>query len=194
VNGDPEPEIPLLVEDVMSSPVVTVREDDSVEKVAKLMDEYGIGSVVVVRDKDEPVGVITERDIVRKVVAKDRKPSEVRAAEIMSTPLFTIEPDKDVKEAARTMGRYDIRRLIVMHKGKMVGIVSSRDILQAVPSLLDVMIEKCRAGLVGPPEEEAEAVPMTGYCELCGRWSDTLMEVNGQFICEECRAELEREE
>jgi len=189
-----EPEIPLLVEDVMSSPVVTVREDDTVEKVAKLMDEYSIGSVVVVRDKDEPVGVITERDIVRKVVAKDRKPSEVRAAEIMSTPLFTIEPDKDVKEAARTMGRYDIRRLIVMHKGKMVGIVSSRDILQAVPSLLDLMIEKCRAGLVSPPEEEVEAVPMAGYCELCGRWSDTLIEVNGQFICEECRAELEREE
>mgnify|MGYP000716383667 FL=1 len=189
-----EPEIPLLVEDVMSSPVVTVREDDTVEKVAKLMDEYSIGSVVVVRDKDEPVGVITERDIVRKVVAKDRKPSEVRAAEIMSTPLFTIEPDKDVKEAARTMGRYDIRRLIVMHKGRMVGIVSSRDILQAVPSLLDLMIEKCRAGLVSPPEEEVEAVPMAGYCELCGRWSDTLIEVNGQFICEECRAELEREE
>ena len=189
-----EPEIPLLVEDVMSSPVVTVREDDTVEKVAKLMDEYSIGSVVVVRDKDEPVGVITERDIVRKVVAKDRKPSEVRAAEIMSTPLFTIEPDKDVKEAARTMGRYDIRRLIVMHKGKMVGIVSSRDILQAVPSLLDLMIEKCRAGLVSPPEEEVEAVPMAGYCELCGRWSDTLIEVNGQFICEECRVELEREE
>ena len=192
MNG--EPEIPLLVEDVMSSPVVTVREDDTVEKVAKLMDEYSIGSVVVVRDKDEPVGVITERDIVRKVVARDRRPSEVRAAEIMSTPLFTIEPDKDVKEAARTMGRYDIRRLIVMHKGRMVGIVSSRDILQAVPSLLDLMIEKCRAGLVSPPEEEVEAVPMAGYCELCGRWSDTLIEVNGQFICEECRAELEREE
>jgi len=189
-----EPEIPLLVEDVMSSPVVTVQEDNTVEKVAKLMDEYSIGSVVVVRDKDEPVGVITERDIVRKVVAKDRKPSEVRAAEIMSTPLFTIEPDKDVKEAARTMGRYDIRRLIVMHKGRMVGIVSSRDILQAVPSLLDLMIEKCRAGLVSPPEEEVEAVPMAGYCELCGRWSDTLIEVNGQFICEECRVELEREE
>ena len=192
MNG--EPEIPLLVEDVMSSPVVTVREDDTVEEVARLMDEYGIGSVVVVRDKNEPVGVITERDIVRKVVAKDKKPSEVRAAEIMSTPIFTIDPRKDVKEAARMMGRFDIRRLIVMHKGKMVGIVSSRDILQAVPSLLDVMIEKCRAGLVGPSEEEMEAVPMTGYCEICGRWSDTLVEVNGQFICEECRAELEREE
>ena len=189
-----EPEIPLLVEDVMSSPVVTVREDDTVEEVARLMDEYGIGSVVVVRDKNEPVGVITERDIVRKVVAKDKKPSEVRAAEVMSTPIFTIDPRKDVKEAARMMGRFDIRRLIVMHKGKMVGIVSSRDILQAVPSLLDLMIEKCRAGLVGPSEEEMEAVPMAGYCEICGRWSDTLVEVNGQFICEECRVELEREE
>ncbi len=194
MNGEPEPEIPLLVRDVMSSPVITVREDDTIADVARLMDEHKIGCVIVVRDRDEPVGIITERDIVRKVVAKDKRPSEVKASEIMSTPLFTIEPDEDVKEAARMMARFDVRRLVVMHKGRMVGIVSSKDLLQAVPSLLDVMIEKCRAGLVGPGEEEREPVPMAGYCEMCGRWSDTLMEVNGQFICEECRAELERGE
>jgi len=189
-----EADVHLLVRDVMSSPVITVKEEDTVDKVAKLMDQHGIGSVVVVRDESEPVGVITERDIVRKVVAKDRLPSEVKASEIMSTPLFLIGPDKDIREAARMMARFDVRRLIVMHKDKMVGIVSSKDLLQAMPDLIDVIVEKCRVGLVSPPEAEEEMVPMAGYCEICGRWSDTLMEINGQFICEECRIELERGE
>jgi len=186
-------EVLLLVRDVMSSPVITVKEDDTVDKVAKLMDEYKIGSVVVVKDRGEPVGVITERDIVRSVVAKDRLPSEVRARDIMSKPPITIDADEDIREAARRMAKFDIRRLIVMHKGKMVGIVSTRDLLMAMPDLIDIIVERYRAGLVRPMAEEEEAVPVAGYCDMCGRWSDTLVEVNGQFICEECRAELGKE-
>ena len=186
-------EVFLPVRDVMSSPVITVEEDDTVDKVAKLMDEYKIGSVVVVGGHGEPVGVITERDIVRSVVAKDKLPSEVKAKEIMSKPLITIGADEDIKEAARKMAKFDIRRLIVMHKGKMVGIVSSRDLLMAMPDLIDIMVERYRAGLVKPMAEEEEAVPLAGYCDMCGRWSDTLVEVNGQFLCEECRAELGKE-
>ncbi|RLI06427.1 inosine-5-monophosphate dehydrogenase [Candidatus Bathyarchaeota archaeon] len=186
-------EVLLPVRDVMSSPVITVREEDTVDKVAKLMDKHNIGSVVVIRDKDEPVGVITERDIVRSVVAKDRLPSEVRAKDIMSKPLITIDADEDIKEAARRMAKFDIRRLIVMHKGRMVGIVSSRDLLLAMPDLIDVMVERYRAGLARPLAEEEEQVPVAGYCDICGRWSDTLVEVNGQFVCEECRIEMSQE-
>jgi len=186
-----EDELLMPVRDVMSSPVITVGEDDTVDKVAKLMDQHRIGSVVVVKDADEPVGVITERDIVRKVVAKDKLPSEIRAKEVMSTPLIVIDADEDVREAARKMAKFDIRRLIVMHKGRMVGIVSARDLLLAMPELIDIMVERYRVGLASPPVEEA--IPLAGYCDMCGRWSDTLVEVNGQFLCEECRAELERE-
>jgi len=188
-----EDEILIPVRDVMSSPVITVKEDDTVDKVAKLMDQHRIGSVVVVKDADEPVGVITERDIVRKVVAKDELPSEIKAKDIMSTPLIVIDADESVKEAARMMAKFDIRRLIVMHKGRMVGIVSARDLLLAMPDLIDIMVERYRAGLVKPAAEEEEAIPLAGYCDMCGRWSDTLVEVNGQFLCEECRIELERE-
>jgi len=188
------PDEMLLVRDVMVSPVITVREDDTIDKVAEIMDKHGVGSVIVVSSNGEPVGVITARDIVRKVVARGLKPSRVKAADVMSSPIIEIGADEDVREAARKMARFDVRRLIVKHKGKMVGIVTSKDLLSILPSLIDVVLEKCRAGLVAPAEEEREGVPMAGYCDICGRWSDTLMEVDGQFLCEECRAELERGE
>ncbi|HDI01868.1 MAG TPA: CBS domain-containing protein [Candidatus Bathyarchaeota archaeon] len=184
----------LLVRDIMVSPVITVREDDTIADVARIMDEQGIGSVIVVSSDGEPVGVITARDIVRKVVAKGKAPEQVRASEVMSSPPIAIEDDQDVREAARMMARLDVRRLVVKHKGKMVGIVTSKDLLATLPSILDLVLEKARAGLVGPPEEEREEVPLAGYCDVCGRWSTTLVEVNGQFVCEECRAELESEE
>ena len=188
------PDDMLLVRDVMVSPVITVREDDTIADVAKVMDEHAIGSVIVVSSKGEPVGVITARDIVRKVVAKGKSPGEVKASEVMSSPPIEIEDDKDVREAARMMARLDVRRLVVKHKGKMVGIVTSKDLLSILPSLIDLVLEKAKAGLVGPPEEEREEVFLAGYCDVCGRWSTMLVEVDGQFMCEECRAELESEE
>ncbi|RLI11009.1 inosine-5-monophosphate dehydrogenase [Candidatus Bathyarchaeota archaeon] len=184
----------LLVRDVMVSPVITVREDDTIDKVAEIMDKHGVGSVIVASSNGEPVGVITARDIVRKVVARGLEPSRVKAADVMSSPIIEIGADEDVREAARKMARFDVRRLIVKHKSKMVGIVTSKDLLSILPSLIDVVLEKCRAGLVAPAEEEREEVPIAGYCDICGRWSDTLMEVDGQFLCEECRAELGRGE
>ena len=188
------PDEMLLVRDVMVSPVITVREDDTIDKVAEIMDKHGVGSVIVASSNGEPVGVITARDIVRKVVARGLEPSRVKAADVMSSPIIEIGADEDVREAARKMARFDVRRLIVKHKGKMVGIVTSKDLLSILPSLIDVVLEKCRAGLVAPAEEEREEVPIAGYCDICGRWSDTLMEVDGQFLCEECRAELGRGE
>jgi len=181
----------LLVRDIMVSPVISVGEEDTIADVAKLMDEQGVGSVVVVSHNGEPVGIITARDIVRKVVARGLDPAKVKASDVMSSPPIEIGADEDVREAARRMARFDVRRLIVKHRGRMVGIVTSKDLLAALPSLMDVVLEKCRAGLVRPMEEEPESIPIAGYCDICGRWSDALMEVEGQFVCEECKAELE---
>lgn len=180
------PAIP--VKDVMSSPVVTVFEDDSVEHVAKLIAERDVGSIVVIDREGKPVGLITERDIAIRVAAKNLLPSKVKAREAMSSPLRTIGPETDITEAANRMKEYGVRRLIIMEKGKMAGIVSSRDIVSITPALIEIIIEKARITQRLPLLTE---VSSSGYCDRCGQWSNTLVRAEGRFICEECRIELE---
>jgi len=176
----------MLVKDVMSSPVVTANENAPLSEVAKLMKKHNIGCVIVSTEDGRPVGIITERDIVERLVAKDVKPSEIRAKEIMSAPLVTIDSESTISDAAREMSRLNIRRLAVMHKGELSGIISSKDILAVTPELIEIIQEKARIENQNITEE-AEEISSAGYCDNCGEWSDDLREVEGSFLCEECR-------
>jgi len=180
----------IPVKDVMTSPVITVSEDDNVEHVAKLIAEHDVGSIVVTNHKGNPIGVITERDIAVRVTAKNLLPSTVKAREAMSSPLRTVDPNTDIKEAAERMQKYGIRRLVVIDKGRMVGIVSSRDIVAITPALIEIIMEKARITRGLPLVRDTSSV---GYCDQCRQWSDTLVIVDGRFLCEECRIELESE-
>jgi len=182
----------ILVKDVMTSPVITIGEDGTVDKVGELMDKHKIDCVIVNTKKNaKPVGVITERDLVTRVVAENLQPRMVTAKEIMSSPLVTIDADKTISEAARRMNLLNIRRLGVMYKGNLIGIISSKDILSVTPELIEIIQEKARMNTV---EEIEENPPSTGYCDSCGAWSETLREVEGSFLCEECRVERCSEE
>ena len=181
----------MLVKDVMSSPVITVDEDATVDKAAQLMADGHIGCIVVTSKEEKPSGIITETDFVTRVLAKNIKPNKLTAKEVMTSPLITIDPDETISEAARRMSRLNIRRLGIMYKGNLVGIVSSKDILAVTPELLEIMQERAR--IEGFVEEEAQHSPLAGYCDQCGRWSDTLKEVEGNLLCEECQIEFEAE-
>ena len=177
---------PMLVKDVMSSPVVTADEDMMLSDVARLMKKHNIGCVIVSTKNGKPVGIITERDIVERVVAKDIRPGEVRAKEIMSAPLVTIDSEKTISDGAKGRSRRNIRRLAVMYKGELAGIISSKDILAVTPELIEIIQEKARIENQNFTEE-AEESSSAGYCDSCGEWSDDLREVEGSFLCEECR-------
>jgi hypothetical protein len=89
------------------------------------------------------------------------------------------------------MSKLDVRRLGVIYKGNLVGIISSKDILAITPELLENMQEKVRIERETEVEEEnSESAPLAGYCEQCGIWSDDLHDVEGTYLCEECRTEL----
>lgn len=182
----------MLVRDVMSSPVVTMDEDETANQAAANMDMKDLGAVIVQNKAGKSIGIITERDIVKRVVAKNLKPDTVKAKEIMTTPLVTIEPEASIIDAARRMTRLDIRRLGVTYKGNLVGIISSKDVLGVMPELLEIYQERSRIESSNV-EEETEEVPLSGYCDRCNTYSDTLKERNGQNICDECRIELETE-
>lgn len=177
----------MLVRDVMSSPVITTTEGESVEKVAKLMKAQRLGSIIVTDKEDRPIGVITERDLVTRVLSENKLPSDLKAKEVMSSPLVTIKPDETLSNVARQMSRLNMRRFGVVYKGELVGVVSSKDVLAITPELLDTIQEKVRieSGETGPEENS----PMAGHCDRCGQWSNRLREIEGEFQCEDCRSQ-----
>jgi CBS domain-containing protein len=185
----------MLVKDVMSSPVITIEENASANRVAELMDKNDLGCIIVTNKEGKPLGIITERDLVVRVLSKNVKPDSLKANAVMTSPLITIEPDATISDAARRMSRLNIRRLGVIYKEQLVGIVSSKDILGVMPELLEIMQEKAYIEGENISEEaERETAPLVGNCDRCGRWSDDLRDINGEFLCEDCRADLETEE
>ncbi len=182
----------MVVKDVMSSPVVTLGEDETSNKVANLMDENDLGCVIISNKAGKPVGIITERDLVVRVLAKNLMPDAIKAKEIMTSPLVTIQPEATISEAARRMSRLDIRRLGVVYKDNLVGVISSRDILGVMPELIEIIQERTRLEDAAQAEEtEDEEKPLSGYCDHCGVFSENLKAVDGQNLCEDCRIELE---
>ncbi|KON30844.1 hypothetical protein AC480_00280 [miscellaneous Crenarchaeota group archaeon SMTZ1-55] len=182
----------VVVKDIMSSPVKTVLEKETVNRVAELMIATGLGSIIVTDVRGNPVGIITERDIVNRVVAQNRLPETVTAEEAMSYPVLITGPEMDIKEAAERMRERSIRRLVVMDEGKMIGLVSSKDIVEITPALLEIISEKTRITHQTLPPSRS-VFTSTGYCDQCRQWADSLIEVNGNFLCDECRLELEAE-
>lgn len=177
--------ISVKVKHVMSSPVVTVEENSSILKASKLMDKYDIGSLIVVDEDGNPIGMVTDMDIIKRVVAKNLKPRRVKVGEVMSKPLITIDQDADLATAAKVMRSHHVKRLGVMYKGKLVGIISSKDIVTVTPELIEILIEKER--ITGMPAKLTSTEgSMVGYCELCGEWSDLLREKDGKLLCENC--------
>ena len=115
------------VRDIMTSDIISVKTTDQVIVAIELMTKNDIGSVVVT-ENEKPVGILTERDILKKVCAKELSAKAVTAREVMSEPLITIEADSRLGEAALLMTRKDVRRLLVTDAEKVVGIITQKDI------------------------------------------------------------------
>ena len=114
---------------IMTKPVKTVGPGETIASAADMMKRNRIGSLVVIK-KDEPVGIVTERDIAYKLVAEG-KGADTKVKEVMSTDLKTISEDKPLMDAAKLMAAHVIRRLPVVEKGKVVGIVAIEDIMRS---------------------------------------------------------------
>ena len=181
----------MLVKDVMSSPVITVDENEKVDKVARYMDVHRLGSIIVTDKDGRPIGIITERDLVTRVMAKNRLPSEILTKDIMTSPLITINPSETLSNTARQMSRLNIRRFGVVYKGNLVGVVSAKDILAITPELIEMIQEKARIE-GGNMEDILESPPMAGYCDRCGQWSSRMKEVEGEYLCVDCHSENEK--
>ncbi|MBC7113548.1 MAG: CBS domain-containing protein [Candidatus Methanomethyliales bacterium] len=117
------------VRDIMTKNVVKSDKDSTIYDLARLMDHNRIGCIVIAED-DKPIGIVTERDIITKCLAKEMNPREVKAKDIMSSPVITIEPDAEMLEAAKVMVSRMIRRLPVVENNKLVGIITTSDMIR----------------------------------------------------------------
>jgi CBS domain-containing protein len=115
----------------MIKEVITIDEGESVAKACEIMGEKHIGSLIV-SSHGKPIGIFTERDLLSKIILKRLKLDEIKVKDYMSTPLTVISPEFDLKEAARIMSQLKIRRLPVIEGGKLVGILTSADIIRAL--------------------------------------------------------------
>jgi CBS domain-containing protein len=175
----------MVVREAMSSPVVAISEDRSVVDAAKVMSEHRIGSVIVNDAEGHLVGIVTERDLVFRVIAENRVPREIRVSEVMSSPLRTVDPETSLEEAMKMMDRLNIRRLGVTYKGRLEGVITDKDILRVMPALIEIVRERSRI--------QASSIPvgpsLLGYCDRCNMYSSNLRNVDGELLCEDCRAE-----
>jgi len=131
----------LKVSDAMDEEIVTVDENVSVADAAARISEKGKGCAIVL-SKCKPVGMVTERDITYKVVAKGLNPRKVKVGEIMSKPLIEVDPDADLVTAAKLMDKYKIRRLAVIRKGIVYGVISALDIARNLEGYVESEVRK----------------------------------------------------
>ncbi|KON30653.1 hypothetical protein AC482_03365 [miscellaneous Crenarchaeota group-15 archaeon DG-45] len=118
----------MRVVDVMVGNPVTASPETSVADVARLMRDRSIGSVILVEDS-RPEGIVTERDLVRRVLAQGRNPQATKASEICSKPVLTVSENEMLEDAVEFMKEFRIRRLVVVDgEGKVSGIVTTDDI------------------------------------------------------------------
>ena len=180
----------MTVHDAMTSNVITVDPDTSIAQAAAIMSQKGIGSLII-KSNSEPEGLVTESDIISKVVSLDIQASQMTVEEVMTKNLIKIDPGSDLNEAARTMAKNNIRRLPVVNDGVLVGILTSTDVMTVSPELTEILVENARMEHRIEYSSDEKSVP--GTCEVCGNYLEYLEEVDGKYVCEECKEELEGE-
>ena len=132
--------IPLKAENVMTTEVAVMNKSASVKKAAEVMAQEDV-SAIIVTVEGKAIGIVTERDILRRIVAEDKNAMKTKLKEIMPSPLVTIEPSTDLEEAARLMFEKRMKNLSVVHENRLIGLINLQDICLIQPEILKLLRE-----------------------------------------------------
>lgn len=175
------------VMDAMTTKPIAVSPEITLQECASIMDENHVGALAV-KDNEHSVGILTEQDIVRKVIAKGLNPLKKKVKEIMETKLVIVEPETDIYDALIKMRDLNIRHLPVVKDNIMVGLLTLKDILKIQPQLFDLLVEKFELR-----EENRKPINRIiqneGICQACGEYSEKIKDVNGSLFCPKCAKE-----
>jgi len=175
----------ILVKDVMIGEVLSVDLNKSAKNAGEILRRTRRDTLIVTKN-GKPIGIVTDTDLIKKVVAKNLLPSKVFVKSVMSAPLVVISKDNNILDAMRKMRRNNIKRLVVTDGSKLVGILSLSDIARNSPEVIDLLEFKLQTK--DSPTSIKEKTT-SGICENCGNYSSDLQNSDDQWLCEDCREE-----
>ncbi|HML02669.1 MAG TPA: CBS domain-containing protein [Candidatus Bathyarchaeia archaeon] len=125
----------LEAQDIMVDKVITARKDASLDQAVQLMNEHEIGCLVIV-ENDKPIGIITERDLLKRCLARSKELRGLKVSDVMSQPLVVVSPKTEIEEAAKVMCEKKIKKLPIVEEGRLRGLITLTDILRIQPQLI----------------------------------------------------------
>ena len=173
--------------DIMTRKPIAVSPETTVRECAVLMRNNKVSSLVV-KEGDMLEGYITDDVLIRKVLADGLDVDSTNASQVMLLKVPVVEPKKDVYDALMLMREYETRQLPVVdaeNGGKLVGLLTLKDVLKIQPQLFDLLVDK----IVLREEEQkltSSHYPLEGTCDNCGQYFPKLYEVEGDFLCTKC--------
>ena len=176
----------LKVIDAMTKKPVTVSPDSSIHETALKMKKEHLGSVLV-EEKGKLIGILSEQDLVYKIIAQNKNPKKTPVRDIMIKDVISINPDKDITDAMLKMSKLNVRRLPVIEDDKLVGVLTLKDILKVEPQLFELIVDKIELR-----EENSKPINIVGeregICELCSNYTPFLFEQDESLVCKDCRS------
>ncbi len=168
----------ISVSEIMTKKPVVVTPDTSVVECSRIMKENDVSSIAV-KEGTRIVGIITEKDIIRRAIA-NKKELDTPIKEVMSRELVRIGPEEDIYNALLIMNQENIRRLPVVSRGELIGLLTDKDILKIQPSLFEITASKFKI------KEEKEKLALNGICSRCESRGPVSI-VNKTILCKSCR-------
>lgn len=168
----------------MTTNPVVISEHATALQAAKIMQENHVGSLLVKKGKTL-LGILTERDFVRKLAAKNLDSEKTKVKDIMTTDIDSLTPMMDISEAAKIMGDLNRRHMPVVEKDELVGMMTIKDLLKIQPQMIGLMYEKFNI-------RESDRKPVyqgdnEGICEFCGKYAQSLkQDHDGSMLCNDC--------
>ena len=177
----------IKVGDIMTRNFVFVSPETDLRECARVMVKKRVGSLIV-KDGDALKGILTEKDIVWAVVKKTKRDlKDILAKDLMKRKVVTIKPGADVTEALDRFKKKKIRRLPVVENGKVIGMITQKDILKIDPGLFQMIAQTIKIREVTEKLNRRKALSprKQGICEECGEF-EILQKDGLQWICESC--------
>ncbi len=173
----------VLIKEVMKTKPVMVQPFTTVLEAARIMKDHKIGNVII-SEVNHPIGILTESDILKKVVCEGKNAQDVQVEEVMSSPIIVAEPYISLQEALMIMGKCNIRRLPIVENNELVGIITQRDISRLSPALTEIAHEWSKIEI--RDKQYMQSRTFSGKCEDCNTLSTNLKSVDGRLLCEDC--------
>lgn len=167
----------------MTRNIAVIDADSTIQKASMLLRKRNLHGLVIVKGKDV-IGMLTDKDIISKVVAENKSARTVKVKDIMSPKIIVAKPTDNIDDVTRVLFANNISRLpVVDEKGSLVGIITVRDMLRVYPGVNEILNEELE---IIEPASIPERTIIHGHCEECDNIAEDLVEIDGRWLCNDC--------